>query len=124
MKRTLVLSLYLPCILFGQRTTTPLSSPLSSTGPIARPPSRVTPSELTVPQSQVAPSNLPDRFEFGRQSALTDVHDYQIKDLLTRVSSIENSVNWGRGLFYAIGILLAGLVVFVKAFWKPILRML
>ena len=82
------------------------------------------PSELTVQQSQVAPSNLPDRFEIGRQSALTDVHEYQIKDLLARVSSIESSVNWGRGLVYAIGLLAAALLVFLKAFWRPILRML
>ncbi len=53
------------------------------------------------------------------------MHDSQIKDLLTRVSfSIETSINWGRGLFAGITVVVFTLGVFLKSFWRPILRML
>jgi len=117
--------LFFPWIAFAQ-TPPSMSNPLGSSGTGVGniPPAADVRPGLTIPQAQVSPSTLPDRFEFGRQSALTDVNDYQIKDLLARVSSIESSVSWGRGLVYAAVSILAILALFLKAFWRPILRML
>jgi hypothetical protein len=77
---------------------------------------------LITPSPSVVPN--PDRFDVGRLSTFNEMHDAQIKDLLTRVSSIETSINWGRGLFAGITVVIVLLGVFLKAFWRPILRML
>ena len=126
MKRTRIFLLCIPCVLFGQPSGSSLltGSGPGPTGPIGPPPAKTVPSELTIQQSKVAPSDLPDRFEFGRQSALTNVHETQITDLLARMRSVESSISWGRGGIAAIVFVFAALVMFLKAFWKPILRML
>ena len=77
---------------------------------------------LTKPAPPVIPNA--DRYDVGRLSTFNEMHDAQIKDLLSRMSSVETSINWGRGLIAGISTLLVGIIVFLKSFWKPILRML
>src|ERR1035437_3190075 len=102
MKCALILFLHIPCVLFGQQSTTPLSSPHGSTGPIGRPPAKPTPSELSVQQPQVAPSNLPDRFEIGKLAGANEVNTQRLGKVEEKVTQIESTIATFRGAWWVI----------------------
>jgi hypothetical protein len=41
-----------------------------------------------------------------------------------KVGGIESTVNWGKGVFAGVTVLVLGVLATLKAFWKPIARIL
>ncbi len=74
--------------------------------------------EKTAP---VIPSNIGNQFNEGIFTAKEQVHDTQIAELLTRVSNLEGTSNWAKGVFYGF-LVFGGLVIgFLGRFWKGML---
>jgi hypothetical protein len=124
MKALLILLWVIPFAICAQvpRPATDLSAskPNNSVGVNQLQPAPASGMPLTTPGPPVVPSNLRDSFEQGRTQGLYEFHDYQIKELLGRVSSLETA----RTLILGA---IAGLAVFagfLKYFWKRIFRML
>jgi hypothetical protein len=87
-------------------------------------PSKLMDSIRSIEAGPVFPASPPDKFDFGRLSGFNEMHDSQIKDLQSRVRDIEKGLNWGQGVGAGLLILLGGIGLLVRSFWKKILRML
>lgn len=114
--------LYVIIAAYGQsKSPQPLSEPKQSIGTPAQNPSlQQFPGlkELTNPTAQVVPN--PAQYDPAYLTAVNQLHEFQIRDLIGRVTSLESS----RTLIWGVGIGLIIFAAFLRHFWKSIFRML
>ena len=118
LKTPIILSFFSALACVGQARTGLLSSKQPQ-GLVA---TNVKTADLSAPSASVVPN--PDRFDVGRLTTFNEMHDTQIKDLMGRMTSVETNINYGRGAVGGLTVLLLGIGIFLRSFWKPILRML
>lgn len=70
----------------------------------------------------VTPLDIPNTYSEGFHSATERIHEYQINDLTQRFGTLEGTSSWVKGALWGIGIFVASLGLFVKTFWKGIVR--
>ena len=88
--------------------------------PPSNPPSQDIPAlkELSSQTPRVVPN--PGQYDPAYLTAVNQLHDFQIKDLMSRVSSLETY----RTVIFGIAVGLALFAGFLTHFWKRIFRML
>ena len=68
--------------------------------------------QLTQPSSVPVVPN-PSKYDPAKLEAVNELHDYQIKDLLSRVSALESVKTWIIGLSAGLGLVL-GVIVWLR----------
>jgi len=77
--------------------------------------------QLTAPSSAPVVPN-PSRYDPAKIEAVNELHDYQIKDLLSRVTALETSKTWIIGLSTGLGIGIAVIVWLRKLIVKMLVE--
>jgi hypothetical protein len=78
----------------------------------------------TTPNNPVIPPGTADRFNEGLFTAKEQVHDAEIDNLTTRVSSLEGKSYWISGAVWAVGFLIVFFVGVLKLFWRGIIKVI